>query len=599
MRRSLIAALALLPLAATMAPAAATDAGTGDRTVTRIVTVSGDTAADRAAVLDEAERAGIDLTVTRRFDKVLSGFTVRVFESDAARLAALPDVAEVAAPVTYEAPPSPTPVSAETVRRAVADATSGDRPGTRESSPSGREIVTVTGLTGVAEAHRAGHTGKGVTVGIIDSGIAYDHPALGGGGFPNAKVTGGWDFADEDADPYDSSTGPATGHGTHVAGIVAGDGPQTVGVAPDATLRAYRVFGEKNQPTDEIVIAALEKAVEDGVDIVNLSLGNPNGARSSNALARAVDRVSDSGVTATVAIGNGYAGPFRAASPAVADEAIAVGSTHSERYGYLAFRFADGTDTPIPYLNITRAPSTPADGSLPVVKGTATCDALPEGSLTGKAVLFTGTLGLPCKPMDAIRRFEAAGAAATVYYTTSGDQLPRCHLLLRAVRHPRCRHQRDRRQEDSGRPVRHRTDLGRLRGYLLRPGPGRADGRLVVLGTGQRAGVQARSCRARRLDPLHPPAPSRLVRSRVRHLDGRPARGRHRRADARRTPRPQARRGARHPSEHRRPGGLHRRSHPRRTAGRPAGSRPGERARRTRRGRPHRRHRHPVRTAAR
>ncbi|MFE4798763.1 S8 family serine peptidase [Streptomyces sp. NPDC056708] len=424
MRRSLIAALALLPLAATMAPAAATDAGTGDRTVTRIVTVSGDSAADRAAVLDEAERAGIDLTVTRRFDTVLSGFTVRVLESDAARLAALPDVAEVAAPVTYEAPPSPTPVSAETVRRAVADAAPGDGPGARESSPSGREIVTVTGLTGVAEAHRAGHTGKGVTVGIIDSGIAYDHPALGGGGFPNAKVTGGWDFADEDADPYDSSTGPATGHGTHVAGIIAGDGPQTVGVAPDATLRAYRVFGEKNQPTDELVIAALEKAVEDGVDIVNLSLGNPNGARSSNALARAVDRVSHAGVTATVAIGNGYAGPFRAASPAVADEAIAVGSTHSERYGYLAFRFADGTDTPIPYLNITRAPSTPADGSLSVVKGTPTCDALPEGSLTGKAVLFTGTLGLPCKPMDAIRRFEAAGAEATVYYTTSGDQLP-------------------------------------------------------------------------------------------------------------------------------------------------------------------------------
>lgn len=424
MRRSLITVLALLPLAATMAPAAASDTGEGGPTVTRIVTVAGDSAADRAAVLDAAARSGIQLTVTRRFDTVLSGFTVRIPENEATRLAALPGVSEVAAPVTYEPPPSPTPVSAETVRRAVADAARDTGPAARGSAPSGREIVTVTGLTGVAEAHRAGHTGKGVTVGIIDSGIAYDHPAFGGGGFPNAKVTGGWDFADDDADPYDSMTGPASGHGTHVAGIVAGDGPQTVGVAPDAMLRSYRVFGEKNLPTDELIIAALEKAVDDGVDVVNLSLGNADGARAGNALALAVDRASRAGVVTTVAIGNGYAGPFRAANPAVADEAIAVGSTYSERYGYLAARFADGDDSPIPYLSLTRATPTPAAGSLPVVREAATCDALPAGSLTGKAVLFTSGFGLACKPMDVVRRYEEAGAKAVVYYTTSGDQIP-------------------------------------------------------------------------------------------------------------------------------------------------------------------------------
>ncbi|MFB7916486.1 hypothetical protein [Streptomyces sp. NPDC056061] len=112
-------------------------------------------------------------------------------------------VADIARPQAYEPPERPVPVPEDVVAKAVAQAgaarSSGDR-------PEGRETVTVTDLTGVPQAHCRGHTGKGVTVGIIGSGTAYDRPALGGGGFPDAGVLGGHDFADEDGDPCDEPT---------------------------------------------------------------------------------------------------------------------------------------------------------------------------------------------------------------------------------------------------------------------------------------------------------------------------------------------------------------------------------------------------------
>ncbi len=65
-----------------------------------------------------------------------------------------------------------------------------------------------------------GLDGSGQTVAVIDSGIAWDHLALGGGFGPGYRVVGGWDFAEDDADPYDD--GPAGYHGSHVAGLLAG-----------------------------------------------------------------------------------------------------------------------------------------------------------------------------------------------------------------------------------------------------------------------------------------------------------------------------------------------------------------------------------------
>ncbi len=123
-----------------------------------------------------------------------------------------------------------------------------------------------------------GFGGEGQTVVVIDSGIAYDHSALGGGYGPGYRVVGGWDFAENDADPYDD--GPSGGHGTHVAGIVGalGDGPH-VGVATGVDLVALRVFDDAGNGYFSWVEQALDwvkinkNSFENPITTVNLSLG--------------------------------------------------------------------------------------------------------------------------------------------------------------------------------------------------------------------------------------------------------------------------------------------------------------------------------------
>ena len=89
---------------------------------------------------------------------------------------------------------------------------------------------------------------QGVTVAVIDTGIDYTQPSLGGGFGKNFKVVGGYDFFDNDSDPMDE-----TGHGTNVAGVIAAK-PYTVngvtyqGVAPDAKLVALRVGTDDEHP---------------------------------------------------------------------------------------------------------------------------------------------------------------------------------------------------------------------------------------------------------------------------------------------------------------------------------------------------------------
>ena len=77
---------------------------------------------------------------------------------------------------------------------------------------------------------------------MIDSGIAYDHLSLGGGFGAGNRVVGGWDFAENDADPYDDA--PAGFHGTHVAGIIGSDHETYTGVASQVDLVALRVFDD-------------------------------------------------------------------------------------------------------------------------------------------------------------------------------------------------------------------------------------------------------------------------------------------------------------------------------------------------------------------
>ena len=112
-------------------------------------------------------------------------------------------------------------------------------------------------------------TGKGVTIGVIDTGIDYLHEDL------RRNYGGGRDIVDGDGDPMETrgTQGIGTFHGTHVAGIIAANG-RMQGVAPEATIIAYRALGSGGMGTTEQVVAAIEQAIKDKVDILNLSLGN-------------------------------------------------------------------------------------------------------------------------------------------------------------------------------------------------------------------------------------------------------------------------------------------------------------------------------------
>ena len=155
-----------------------------------------------------------------------------------------------------------------------------------------------------------GARGSGVTVAIIDSGVDRTHPAFAG------RYLGGYDFIDRDDEPDDPH-----GHGTHVAGTALGDG---FGVAPAAKLLAYRVIDANGRGFASDVIAALERALEDGTDVVNLSLGAPTGD-ANEPDARAVDKAVEEGMVVVLAAGN-FGGTQSIGSPATARLGITVGN---------------------------------------------------------------------------------------------------------------------------------------------------------------------------------------------------------------------------------------------------------------------------------
>ena len=165
-------------------------------------------------------------------------------------------------------------------------------------------------------------TGKGILVAVLDTGIDYRHPDLGGGFGPEYKVVGGYDFVNEDGDPMDDN-----GHGTHVAGIVAANGGLK-GVAPDVNLLAYKVLDKEGSAPPSDVIAGIERAIEEGADIMSMSFGFPG---FSLPLSWAIDNAIVHGVIVVAAAGND--GDFKKInSPASHERVIAVGAVGNDRY---------------------------------------------------------------------------------------------------------------------------------------------------------------------------------------------------------------------------------------------------------------------------
>ncbi|MGD8819095.1 MAG: S8 family serine peptidase [Anaerolineae bacterium] len=190
------------------------------------------------------------------------------------------------------------------------------------------ELDNAWGVTriGAGTVHEGGNKGAGVKLAIIDSGINYDHPDL------NDNYAGGYDFVQLDEYPMD-----VYGHGTHVAGTACAedngngdsDGPYgVVGVAPACALYALRVLDDAGFGDASDLIAAMQWAVDNGVQVANLSLGwdlNPG-----DTVKAAFDNAEDAGLVIVAAACNNGNRPGRGDNvcyPALYDSVIAVAAT--------------------------------------------------------------------------------------------------------------------------------------------------------------------------------------------------------------------------------------------------------------------------------
>lgn len=161
--------------------------------------------------------------------------------------------------------------------------------------PVDTELANAWGVKHIhaGAVHMAANKGAGVKIAIIDTGIDYNHPDL------DANYAGGKDFFNNDDDPMDDN-----GHGTHVAGTIAGedDGAGVVGVAPDADIYALKVLNENGGGYYSDIIAAVQWAVVNGIQVTNNSYGS---SRDPGSIVKAAfDNAADAGVLHIAAAGN-------------------------------------------------------------------------------------------------------------------------------------------------------------------------------------------------------------------------------------------------------------------------------------------------------
>lgn len=181
----------------------------------------------------------------------------------------------------------------------------------REVAPTLNDAHDQTGLTSVRNSY--GFTGRGQTVAVIDTGIAWDHVNLGGGYGSSYRVVGGYDFAENDADPYDDPSGY---HGTHVAGIIGSDHSTYSGVAPEVDMVGLRVFNDAGGGVFSWVESALQwvhdhrNDYENPITAVNLSLGADWNSDTIPGWAMLEDEFAQleaDGIFIAVAAGNSFA----------------------------------------------------------------------------------------------------------------------------------------------------------------------------------------------------------------------------------------------------------------------------------------------------
>ncbi len=184
----------------------------------------------------------------------------------------------------------------------------GSAPGLEPTASSAHQQ---TGWTSMQQEF--GLKGSGQTVAVIDSGVAWDHVALGKGFGAGYRVVGGWDFAENDSNPYDD--GPTGFHGTHVSGIIGSDSAQNPGVAPSVDLVGLRVFNDQGQGQIQWVEQALawvhthRDSFANPITTVNLSLGttwNSDTVPGWGTLEDELKQLYDDGIIVTASAGNSF-----------------------------------------------------------------------------------------------------------------------------------------------------------------------------------------------------------------------------------------------------------------------------------------------------
>ncbi|KAI8052884.1 peptidase S8/S53 domain-containing protein [Syncephalis plumigaleata] len=283
------------------------------------------------------------------------------------------------------------------------------------TTPHVTTIATVNQLddvhkeTGVKDIQqRTQYNGHGIKVGVVDSGIDYTHPALGGCFGLNCRVAYGYDFVGDafqgmgtqkpDADPRDT----CNGHGTHVAGIIGGNDTKVTGVAPGVIFGAYRVFGCHCKLS---IVSPVRWA--DG----------PDGL--------AVERLASHGILVVAAAGNdGNTGLWATSSPGLADNALSVAAIDSSKYFATVFSISVLPQRIIEYipsragqvLNFTNVPL-----SLPNSNDTFGCTPF-TNNRTGHVVLVQR--GGCVMDQKATMAGNAGAVAVIVYNNVDGDLPP-------------------------------------------------------------------------------------------------------------------------------------------------------------------------------
>ncbi|MCK6544736.1 S8 family serine peptidase [Myxococcota bacterium] len=355
---------------------------------------------EHSSFRSDARRAGISFTERYSYQSLFNGLSIRVSTRDLGKLARITGVKAIY-PVVRFSLPTGTPVSEP-------------------------ELATALAMSGADVAQsQLGLTGAGIRVAVMDTGVDYHHPDLGGCFGPGCRVETGWDFV---GDAYDAASSGAAlvpvpdqdpddcgGHGSHVAGIIGANGA-AVGVAPGVTFGAYRVFGCVGSTDADIMIAAMERVLADGMHVLNMSIGS-SFQWPQYPTAVAADRLVNRGVVVVASIGNsGTSGIWAAGAPGVGSKVIGVASFDNTHISTLTFT-ADASGRQIGYLPLSTTQAAPTSGSGEVVWVGRGCntDAYLASPAGKTALIERGA----CTFDEKYARAVGAGAVAVIVHNNS------------------------------------------------------------------------------------------------------------------------------------------------------------------------------------